>query len=397
MRAHTKILAMTTAAILALGARPGHAADPIKIGVLMPTTGVFAVLGQRQLKGMQFAVDEAGGVVAGRPLVMIQEDTEGKPDVGVSKTRKLVLSDKVEIMTGEINSAVALAVYPYLSQQKIPYVISNAAANAITGEKCDRYVFRASYSSAQITEPMGLWSAKNGPKSMYVLASDYVAPHEYVAAFKKGYEAGGGKIVGEEYTPFDRTQDYGPYISQARAANPGGVFAVYFAGEALLFVKQYESYGLKATVPLYGPIGITPPVLRAAQGPAALGVISPSNYVKELDTPVNRAFVAAFRAKFNEDPEEFAVMAYDSMRFIIEALRARNGDTKDRAALADAIEKVSYVGPRGPMSMAKNHQATQNVYIVKTVKEGDGVGFEVIDTYPNFVDPVQGCPFNDAK
>jgi branched-chain amino acid transport system substrate-binding protein len=378
-------------AVLIRSAPAAQAADPLKIGVLMPTSGVFAVLGQRQLNGMRFAIEEAGGEVAGRKIEMLHEDTEGKPDVGLAKTRKLVLSDRVDMMAGIINSAVALAVAPYLSSQHVPLVISNASTDILSGEKCDRYVFRVSYSSSQITEPIGLWMAKNAPKNLYILASDFVAPHEYVAAQKRGYLAGGGTIVGETYTPFNRTQDYGPYISQARSTNPGAVFAVYFAAEALLFVKQYESFGMKATAPLFGPIGLTPPVLRKAQGAAAAGVISPSNYVAELDAPENRAFRAAYNKKFGEDPEEFAVMGYDAMRFIFEAVKARGGDTQDRPALVSALEKVAYTGPRGPMKMAKNHQATQNIYIVKTVAKGDDVVFQVIDTYPNFEDPVKGC------
>jgi branched-chain amino acid transport system substrate-binding protein len=382
------------AAVLAHLAGPAVAAEPLKIGVLMPTSGVFAVLGQHQLKGMQFAVEEAGGEVAGRKIELVHEDTEGKPDVGLSKTRKMVLSDRVDVMAGIINSAVALAVTPYLASQRMPLVISNAAADALSGDKCNRYVFRVSYSASQITEPIGMWMAKHAPKNLYILGTDFVAGHEFVAAAKRGYLAGGGKIVGETFTPFARTQDYGPYISQARSANPGAIFAVYFAAEALLFVKQYDSFGMKANFPLIGPIGLTPPVLRKAQGDAALGVVSPQNYVLERDTPENVKFREAFRKKFNEDPEEFAVMGYDSIRFIIEAVKARNGDTKDRPALVSALEKVAYEGPRGPMKMGKNRQATQNVYIVKTVKKGADVAFEIIDTYPNFEDPVKGCNLN---
>jgi branched-chain amino acid transport system substrate-binding protein len=385
------IVGACATALLTQFATPALAADPLKIGVLMETSGVFAVLGQRQLKGMQFAVEEAGGEVAGRKIELLHEDTEGKPDVGLAKTRKLVLSDKADIMTGIINSAVALAVTPYLSSQRMPLVISNAAADVLTGAKCDRYVFRVSYSSAQISEPIGRWMAKNAPKNLYILGSDFVAGHEFVAAAKQAYLAGGGTIVGETFTPFGRTQDYGPYISQARSANPGAVFAVYFAAEALLFVKQYESFGMKAAMPLFGPIGLTPPVLRQAQADAALGVISPENYVLELDTPENRKFREAFKKKFGEDPEEFAVMGYDAVRFIIEAVKARGGDTADRPALVGAIEKVAYTGPRGPMKMAKNHQATQNVYIVKTVKKDNAVAFEIIDTYKDVEDPVKGC------
>lgn len=81
----------------------------------------------------------------------------------------------------------------------------------------------------------------------------------------------------------------------------------------------------------------------------------------ECDTPKNIKFREAFKKKFGEDPEEFAVMGYDSIRFIVEAVKVRNGDTKDRAELVSAIEKVAYTGPRGPMVKAKNHMATQNV------------------------------------
>src|SRR5947209_7545812 len=144
-------------ALSAHTATPTRAADPLKIGVLMPTSGVFAVLGQNQLKGMEFAVEEAGGTVAGRKIELLHEDTEGKPDVGLSKARKFVLSDKVDVMAGIINSAVALAVSPYLASQRVPLVLSNAAADALTGDKCNRYVFRVSYSSSQISEPIGLW------------------------------------------------------------------------------------------------------------------------------------------------------------------------------------------------------------------------------------------------
>jgi branched-chain amino acid transport system substrate-binding protein len=117
----------------------------------------------------------------------------------------------------------------------------------------------------------------------------------------------------------------------------------------------------------------------------------PENYVKELDTPENRKFRDEYKKKFGEEPEEFAVMGYDAVRFIIEAVKARGGDTKDRPALVGAIEKVAYTGPRGPMKMAKNHQATQNVYIVKTVKKDNAVAFDIIDTFTNFEDPVEGC------
>ena len=381
------------AALLLLQSVSAQAADPLNVGVLLPMTGVFAAIGTEQFNGMQIAVEEANGMVSDRKINMIVEDTEAKPDVGLSKVRKLVMSERVDVLTGVVSSAVALAVAPFASAQKVPLVISNASANSITGDKCDRFVLRVAPSSAQVARPMGVYLAKTGMKNIFIVASDFVAPQEYVAAFKDGYLSGGGTIAGELFPPFNRTQDYGPYIAQAKAANPNGVFAVFFGGEAVSFTKQYQSFGM-GNVPLYSGIGLTPQMLHAAQGDAAVGVISSVNYTPDLETAGNAAFVAAYKKKFGVLPAEFSVMAYESMRLIIEGVKARNGDTKDRLALVGALEKVTFNGPRGRISIdPATHGATQNFYIVKTVKKADRIGFETIETFADVVDPVKGCAF----
>ena len=386
-------LMMLALAVVGLPAHaPAQSAPPLKIGVLLPTSGIFSVIGLELLNGMRIAADESGGTVAGRKLELIVEDTETKPDVGLAKARKLVLSDKVDVMSGIVSSAVALAVAPYTASQKVPLVISNAATDLISGEKCSRYVFRAAYSSSQVSRPMGTWMAKKGVKSVFILAADFVAPHEFVKAFKETYTAGGGKVLGEAYSPFAKTQDYGPYISQARAANPEALFAVYFGGEAILFMKQYESFGIKDKLPVYSTLGITAQMLHKAQGPAAIGVISSALYVPELDTPENKKFVATYQDRFKALPAEFAVMGYDTIRFILEAVRARNGDTANREALVDALEKSSFVSARGPVTIdPKTRGVTQNIYVVRTVAKGAEVGFEILETLPNVSDPVTGC------
>lgn len=379
--------------VLALSAWTAAAQQPpLKVGVLLPMSGIFASLASEQLNGMRMAVEEAGGMAAGRKIELLVEDAEGKPDVGLAKARKLVLSDRVDIMAGVVSSAVALAVAPWTSSQKMPLVISNASTNLLSGEKCDRYVIRAAYSSAQIGGPIGPYMVKRGIKTVFILASDYVAPHEYVTAFKQTFTAAGGKVIGEAFPPFGKTQDYGPYISQARAANPDAIFPIFYGGEAILFMKQYDGFGIKDKLPVYSSMGLVPPMLHKAQGRAAADVIFSVNYVPELDTPENKKFVATYQAKHNVLPAEFAVFGYDAMRFVIGGVNARNGDTKDRDALVSAIERVTFTSPRGPLKIEPNSRgATQNVYIVKSVARGDGIGFEVLETVPNVKDPVPGC------
>lgn len=388
-----KLLA-STALFAATFVVPAQAQEkpPLKIGVLMPTTGVFAVLGLEQIKGMRYAVHEAGGQVAGRKIELIIEDDQGAAGVGLTKARKLVTSDNVDVMAGIVSSAVALAVSPYLNSIKMPLVISNATTDELSGAKCSPFVFRTSYSSSQMSEPIGDYLGKKGFKALYLMAADYVAPREHIAAARRSFLKHGGKIAGEAYPPFAKTQDYGPYISQARNANPDVLLPIFYGSEAILFMKQYASYGLQKTLPVYGSSGLVNPVLIGAIGDAGLGIDSVNNYVAELDTPVNKAFVEGWRKQNNgADPEDFGVTGYDSVRFILEAVKALNGETTNRDGFANALSKVSYNGPRGPLSMGKTNTVTQNVYIVRTVKKGDKIGYDIVDTYANFQDPVEGC------
>lgn len=387
-------ISATAAAVFALGmaGSTAQAADPLKIGVLLPTSGFLASLGKEQTNAMQLAVEMAGGSVAGRKIELLFEDTEAKPPVGQTKLRKLILSDKVDVTAGVVSSAVALAIAPYLSRMKMPLVISNAGTNLLSGAKCNRYVLRAAYSMAQSSEPIGKYMAKKGIKSVYILAADYVAPREAVEAFKKAFTAGGGKVLGEIWTPFGRTQDFGPFISKARAAKPDAIFPVYYGGEAILFAKQYEAFGLKKSIPLYSALGYTPRMLHRAQGDTALDVIQSSNYVAELTHPENKKFVEAYSKKFGSLPSEFAAYAFDAIHVILEAVKARKGDTKDKAALVSAMEKVSFTGPRGPIQFSSSSRGiTQNWYIVKTVKKGKDISFDILDTYSNYKDPIEGC------
>jgi len=369
------------------------AQQPIKIGVLMPTSGVLAALATEQINGMNIALEEFGGAVAGRKVEMIVEDDESKPSIGLSKARKLILSDRVDVLTGIVGSDVALAVRPFAEANRIPVVIANAGANALTGENCSPWMFRVSFSHAQLVSDFGGWLVRRGIRRVYALGADFVSPREMVAAFRKGFVAAGGTFVGEAFSPYGATTDFGPYLSQARAANPDAIFAVYYGSEAILFVKQYQSFGLQDKYKLVSTMGLTPQMLRGAQGEAAANILESLNYVPELDTPANKAFQAVYQKKYGKLGAEFAVMGYDAMRFVLEALKSLNGRTDDRSAVAAAIRKVSYVGPRGPMSIdARNNALTQNIYMTETVNQGGTVVFRVLDTVPRVADPAgEGC------
>lgn len=357
-----------------------------KVGLLLPKSGVFAALGQEIDDGFVMALEEAG--VAG-DYTIIREDTEVKPPVGVAKARKLVLQDEVDVIVGIVSSGVLAAVRDFVDETGVPLIVANAGNNHATGKDCSKYITRVSFSNAQINRPMGPWMAENGIKKVYTLAPDYAAGRQMIEAFTESFTAAGGEVIGGDFTPFRKTQDFGPYLTKAKAAGPDAIFVFYAGGEAIAFVKQYDSFGLKAEIPLYGSGFLNSPLYVNAQGPAAAGLITSLHYIPTLDTPENKAFVDAFQARFERTPSEFAVQGYDAGRVLVEAVKA---GANDRASLADALPKVTYTGPRGPLTIdPATNNVVQNIYIYETVLDGDALTQKLIDTVANVQDSVNGC------
>jgi branched-chain amino acid transport system substrate-binding protein len=210
-----------------------------------------------------------------------------------------------------------------------------------------------------------------------------------IDAFGEAFKAAGGQIVGSDYTPFQKTQDFGPYLTKAKAANPDAIFVFYAGSEAISFVKQYASLDMKKTIPLFGSGFLTSALYVGAEGPAAEGVIASLHYVPTLDTPENKAFVKAFKDKTGRNPSEYAVQGYDAGRALALAIK---GGATDRESIAAALPKVSYTGPRGPLKIdPATNNIVQNIYVYDTVASGDGLTQKIIATIPNVADAPNGC------
>jgi len=357
-----------------------------KVGLLLPYSGVYAALGKEIDDGFMLALEEAGMTNA---VSVAREDTEVKPQVGLAKARKLDLEDHVDVIAGIVSSGVLAAVRDYVDGAKLPLIVANAGNDEITGQRCSRYITRVSFSNAQVNRPMGKWMYEKGIRKVYTIGPDYAAGHQMIDAFATAFTAAGGQIVGSDYTPFQKTQDFGPYLTKAKAANPEAIFVFYAGSEAISFVKQYDSLGIKKDVPLYGSGFLTSALYVGAQGPAAQGVVASLHYVPTIDTPENKAFVKAFKGKAGHNPSEYAVHGYDAGRALITAIKS---GAKDRESLAAALAKVSYTGPRGPLKIdPATHNIVQNIYVYETVADGDGLTQKIIATIPNVADEPNGC------
>ena len=272
-------------------------------------------------------------------------------------------------------------------------IVSNAGADAISRERCSRWIFRTSFSNWQPNQPMGGWVAKNVAKDVFITAPNYQAGKDQLDAFKETFVPAGGKIVGEDYPKLGET-DYAPYLTKIRQSGAKAVYAFFSGTDAVNFVKQFDQFGLKATVKLTGAGFLTEPDVLPAQGKSALGVITGHFYTPLLDNPTNQRFVKDFREKFaGKMPDGFACQGYDTAEVIVRALKAVNGNTQDKDKLVEVIAKVEFDSPRGRFRFdPKTHNVIQPFIYVREVKETPlGLNNVPIDKVADVRDPGTGC------
>ncbi|MGH3712509.1 MAG: ABC transporter substrate-binding protein [Micromonosporaceae bacterium] len=355
----------------------GQAGGAVKLGLVVPLSGVYAPLGEDMRNGFQLYLDEHDGKLGGRTVELVTADEGDGPQTGVPAAQKLVTQDQVAAVTGIVSSAVALGVRDFFDESQVPLVIANAGADAITGAQKSDYIWRTSFSNGKVSGALGPAVAEEAKGGVYLIAADYAAGKEMIAGFKKTFEAAGGKVAGEKYTPFGKTQDFQPYLSAIRSSGASAVFSFYAGAEAVSFVKQYEQFGLAKKVPLYGTGFLTEGGVLKAQGAAAAGVKTSLHYSTELDTPRNKAFVAAYQKAYQSPPTVYAVQAYDAAAVLDKALATASGD--DGKALVEALGKVGPIdSPRGQWRFDGSHDPEQPYYLREVRGSGSAVVNAVI-------------------
>ena len=384
------MVGLRTAAAAAMLAVAGTAAaeDTVKVGVIATFSGGFASWGPQFQRGAELYMAEHGERVGGTRIVLVIRDDGGpNPELAKQAAQELVTRDKVRFLAGMTFTPSALAVAPLATEAKVPFVIWNAATSVIT--RRSPYIVRSSFTVWQVTKPLAAWAVKNGVKEAYVAVSDYAPGHDARDAFTKSFTDAGGKVTGELLIPL-QTTDFAPYVQRIKDAKPGAVYVFNPAGPSTIgFVKAFAALGLRdAGVKLMGT-GDTDELELPAIGESALGTITGYHYSPCLDTPRNRAWVAAYRKKFGADAiANFAsVAAYDGMHLIyqvVEKLGPRF--TGDQAV--EVMKGIRIDSPRGPMTIDPvERDVIQTVYIRRVEKLGDRLCNVAIDQFPDQPDP----------
>jgi branched-chain amino acid transport system substrate-binding protein len=358
---------------------------PIRIGNINSYTGGLAYAGENNLNGMNLYLDSINWTVAGRKIELIKEDDQFNPQIGLQKAKKLVESDKVDLVIGIQASNVALAVLNYMKQQKAFYIVSGAGTDAITWDRYP-YLFRTSISTYQLSTPMANYVYDNLGKQIVTTASDYAGGRDVMAQFKRPYEAKGGKVLKEIWPPLGTT-DFSPYLTDIKSINPPVTYDFMPGADAVRFIQQYSEFGLKEKMPLTG-FTIIDSQTVSALGKAAIGVISALTYTDTVDNPESKEFAATFKAKYKIAPDLFADYGYVGAKALGEALKMTGGDATDKDKLAEVMSKVQFNAPRGPFRMdPATHNPIQDIYICQVIDAGSGISTKILSTAKAVQDP----------
>lgn len=370
-------------------ARP---ATPFKIGVVVAQTGNLASSGRRHIEGMQLALDELDNTAAGRQLELIPADSAGNPEQSLTHVRRLVESEKVDVITGFTITPELTAVRDYLHEQKQVTIVSIAGWPPLTRDPKVRspYIFRSSFCQGQYEFIQAKWAyEKGGYRNIALMAPDYQTGRTVAEIFKNYFQKSGGQIAAEVYPPLD-TQDFGPYLQRIlqNAANADAVWAWFIGADAIRFMTQYQEFGLKDQFPLLGGAEIGDDPYLPEVGEAALGIVSAINYAARYERPQNREFVQKFQQKFNRLPGHLEYWGYITIMILAHALEAVNGDTSNKEAFVQAIKNVRFQGPMNEVHFHPEAQGVITTVLVRRVEKlPDGtLGNVVLDEYPNIDD-----------
>ncbi|MGY4575527.1 branched-chain amino acid transport system substrate-binding protein [Bradyrhizobium sp. USDA 3256] len=290
-------------------AQPATAADSVKIGFVSTFSGPTAVIGNDMRNSFELALDHLGRKIDGKPVEVIYEDDQQKPDVGKQKTEKLVQSDKVDFIVGYIWSNVLLASLKTAVDSKTFLISANAGPSQLAGELCSPYVFSTSWQNDQTPQAVGTYMNQKGVKSVFLIGPNYAAGKDMLAGVKSTFK---GQVVGEEYTVWPSQLDFSAELTKAKNSKAESIFVFYPGAAGVQFLNQYAQAGIKQQIPLYTAFTIDELSLPL-QKDNALGVPGAQQWVNDLPNEENKKFVADYRKKYpGLRPTFYGAQSYDA-------------------------------------------------------------------------------------
>lgn len=363
-----KVLAavMITVSLLASTASAQTPPSPqFHIGALGTFSGPFGVMGESMRRGAELAAEQRGSTVLGAPIKFTWEDDETKPQVAVQKATRFA-SEKVHMMFAPVSSASSFAVMKVVEREKTPFLVTLSTLDDITAKSGNPYTFRTSNTNDMEIRMMLKFVELNKYKKVFLAGSDYKVGRDAGSGMKRQLEAMGVNVVGEEYAPLG-TRDFSILINKIAQSDADAVYNGMAGNEMITFLKQADQVKLGAKKVIFGQLTIDESIGKAV-GAGGLGVYSVMRYHFSLDNEANKKFVAAYRKKHGEYPDQYAGEAFDGMSWFLDTVDSTKSWDKEKWAAA-------FRGSKRPNSIegSKNmricdNQAEQPGYYGRAVK-----------------------------
>ena len=360
--------------------------SPIKVGYMVPLTGIFASNGRHEINGFNLGLKDFGDTVNGRKITPIVVDTQADPNIALSQAHQLVENQNIDILEGPLAANEIAAVAGYAGPKGIP-TDDLSMCSAI---QLENYVkFNNGLSSGWACNQPSSQGAVYAYNELHwrhvvTIAQDFSFGWLVVGGFAASFKALGGTIDKMLWAP-NSTLDFSPYVSQI-PTNTDGVFAELSGQTAVRFTLAYKQFGLKDKLPILGITQLTDYSALPSEDPAAIiGLHIDAQYCDGIDTPENKKFTAEYKAQFNTYPGYYSDAGYAKARLLIEALKKLNGDTSDKKAVVKAMRSTQIVAARGPVKLSgpPAYSPIQNVYICEVKSVNGELRNVPIKTYPN--------------
>jgi branched-chain amino acid transport system substrate-binding protein len=297
-----------------------QAKDPVRVGLVSSKSGVFAQQGEEVIRAVRFAIDEANakGGVDGRKVEVQEADDEGTPDAGRRVAEKLA-RDGYNLLIGAIPSSISLALAPNLERWDAAYFVVASKSDKITGDTCKPRSFRTNHSDAMDIAMISEWAKGFKEKTYASLAADYVWGRDSSESFAKAVKAQGKEVKLQLYAPLG-TKDFSPFIAQLKEAKVDAIWVAETGRDAIAFIKQAQEFGLVPQTKLIGHSLILNFMINATDK-ILEGTPGTTGYTPDIDTPRNKQFVAAWKAKFNRLPTDNEGQAYNGAQVMFEGVK----------------------------------------------------------------------------
>lgn len=323
-----------------------QAQEAFRIAGIVPLSGAWGIVGENMRRGATIAIEERNSRVLGKPIEVTWEDTETSTQVAVQKATR-AMSREVHTVFGEVSSGSTLAIMKLTEQRKVPQIITLSADDRITGADKSRYAFRTSNTVAMENRMIGEFAKRQGAKKVYGIVADYQVGRDMWAALKADLESKGIQVLGSALAPIG-TKDYAVLLDKAMKSGADSLALIVVGGDVVTALKQGAGVGLPNKMRVMGTMLMDETLGQAVGAAGSLGVNSTLRYHHSQNTPRNKRFVEAYKAKYNELPSQYAGEAYDGLSWWLDTVESTGVWDKEKwvDAFRNSVRKDSVEGEK---------------------------------------------------